>query len=25
LNKLNKFSESTYKDVRDFLYQILDS
>jgi hypothetical protein len=25
LNKLNKFSESTYKDIRDFLYQILDS
>lgn len=25
LNKLNKFSESTYRDVRDFLYQILDS
>lgn len=25
LNKLNKFSASTYKDVRDFLYQILDS
>ena len=25
LNKLNKFSASTYTDVRDFLYQILDS
>jgi hypothetical protein len=25
LNKLNKFSESTYRDIRDFLYQILDS
>lgn len=25
LNKLNKFSESTYKDIRDFLYQIMDS
>ena len=25
LNKLNKFSASTYIDVRDFLYQILDS
>lgn len=25
LNKLNKFSASTYQDVRDFLYQILDS
>ncbi len=25
LNKLNKFSEPTYRDVRDFLYQILDS
>lgn len=25
LNKLNKFSDSTYRDVRDFLYQILDS
>lgn len=25
LNKLNKFSVSTYGDVRDFLYQILDS
>lgn len=25
MNKLNKFSESTYRDVRDFLYQILDS
>jgi hypothetical protein len=25
MNKLNKFSESTYRDIRDFLYQILDS
>jgi len=25
LNKLNKFSASTFTDVRDFLYQILDS
>lgn len=25
LNKLNKFSASTYHEVRDFLYQILDS
>lgn len=25
LNKLNKFSDSTYKDIRDFLYQIMDS
>ena len=25
LSKLNKFSEGTYKDVRDFLYQILGS
>jgi hypothetical protein len=25
LNKLNKFSTATYKEVRDFLYQILDS
>ena len=23
LNKLNKFSESTYNDIRDFLYQVL--
>ena len=25
MNKLNKFSAATYKEVRDFLYQILDS
>jgi hypothetical protein len=25
LSKLNKFSEKTYKDIRDFLYQILGS
>ncbi len=25
LNKLNKFSASTYTEIRDFLYQILDS
>ena len=25
LNKLNKFSPSTYTEIRDFLYQILDS
>jgi len=25
LSKLNKFSESTYNDIRDFLYQILGS
>jgi hypothetical protein len=25
LNKLNKFSQSTYKEIKEFLYQILDS
>ena len=25
LNKLNKFSQSTYKEIKEFLYQLLDS